>query len=67
MAKENKKKQKSSPVKWVLTAFILTFVLSLIFSFISNIAINGLDIIPAILVLILVLANDYFQLLFDKN
>lgn len=45
------KSKKSSAKKWVITAFIMTFILSLIFSFISNIAINGLDIIPAILVL----------------
>lgn len=48
------KEKKSSPAKWVITVFIITFLLSLLFSFISSIAINELDIIPAILVLILV-------------
>lgn len=53
MAKETKAKSKA--IRWVITAFILTFVLSFIFSTISNIAINGLDIIPAVFVLILVI------------
>lgn len=51
----NSKSQKNSAINWVITAFVLTFVLSLVFSFISNVAINGLDIIPAIIVLILVI------------
>ena len=51
MAKEKKTSAKS----WVITAFLLTFVLSLFFSFISNVAINGLNIIPAIIVLIIVI------------
>ena len=41
---------------WVISAFVITFVLSFIISTISNVAINGLDIIPAIFVLILVIA-----------
>ncbi|MBR2289331.1 MAG: hypothetical protein IJ867_01595 [Clostridia bacterium] len=53
MAKETK--AKNSAVRWVITAFVLTFVLSLVFSFISNIAINGLDIVPATLVLVFVI------------
>ena len=52
MSKENKK---NSSIKWVVTAFLLTFVLSLLFSFISNVAINGLDIIPATIVLLVVI------------
>ena len=53
--KEIKSTKKNGALSWVITAFILTFVLSLIFSFISNVAINGLDILPAILVLIFVI------------
>ena len=49
------KPRKRKAKRWVITVFILTFVLSLIFSFISNVAINGLDIIPAVFVLILVI------------
>ena len=59
--KETKSK-KNKAMNWVITAFILTFVLSLIFSFISNVAIKGLNIIPAILVLILVIL---FGIMFD--
>lgn len=59
--KETKSKKKKA-MNWVITAFILTFVLSLIFSFISNVAIKGLAIIPAILVLILVIL---FGIMFD--
>ena len=53
--KESKSSKKNSALRWVITAFVLTFVLSLVFSFVSNVAINGLDIIPAILVLVLVI------------
>lgn len=52
MPNSNKKR---SPVKWVILVSIITFLLSLLFSFISNVAVKGLDIIPAILVLILVI------------
>ena len=39
---------------WAIQAFFITFALSLIFSFISTNAINSLDLIPAILILLLV-------------
>ena len=52
---KDKEQKNNTALKWVITAFILTFVLSLVFSFISNIAINGLSIVPAIFVLILVI------------
>lgn len=56
MSKDKDSKSKSnSNLSWIVTAFILTFILSLTFSFISNIAINGLSIIPATLVLIIVI------------
>lgn len=47
--------KKNSHIKWVITVSILTFSLSLLFSFISNVAINGLAVIPAILVLLFVI------------
>lgn len=52
MAKETKNR---SALIWVIVAFVITFILSFIFSTISNIAINGLDIVPAVCVLILVI------------
>ena len=52
---KDKETKNNTALRWVIAAFVLTFILSLGFSFISNIAINGLDIIPAILVLVLVI------------
>lgn len=57
MKEEKKKnnKEEHSKYKWYITAFILTFFLSLLFSFISTTAITNLDLIPAIFILILVI------------
>lgn len=52
--KENKKEKWK--YTWALQAFFLTFLLSLLFSFISTNAINHLTLIPAVIVLILVIA-----------
>ena len=50
-----KKDQKnSSQIKWFFTIFLTTFILSILFSFISTTAIADLDIIPAIIILIIV-------------
>jgi len=59
LANSNKK---NSPLKWVITVSIITFCLSLLFSFISNFAINGLAVIPAIFVMLLVI---FIGILFD--
>lgn len=56
----NSKKDKAT--KWVVIVSVVTFLLSLLFSYISNVAINGLAIIPAILVLMLVI---FVGILFD--
>ena len=53
MSKNSKKD--SSSIKWVIIVIILSFVLSIIFSFISSVAINDLNIIPAILMLLFVI------------
>lgn len=50
-----KEKTESSQIKWFITIFITTFILSILFSFISTTAINGLDLIPAIIILIVVI------------
>lgn len=57
MNEEKKKnnKEEHSKYKWYITAFVLTFFLSLLFSFISTTAITNLDLIPAIFVLIVVI------------
>ena len=53
--KDSKSSKKSDSWHWVITVFILTFVLSLTFSFISNFAINGLNVVFALIVLIMVI------------
>ena len=55
MKKEKTEKKESSQIKWFITIFITTFILSILFSFISTTAINGLDLIPAIIILIIVI------------
>lgn len=47
-------KKESSKWKWVIEAFFLTFVLSIIMSYVTTNGISNLDIIPAILILLLV-------------
>ena len=58
---ENKKEQ--SNMKWVLQSFVITFILSVIFSYVSTVSTNGvssLSLIPAILILILVILLGIF-------
>lgn len=62
MKKEKKEKKDSSEIKWFITIFVLAFVLSIIFSFISTTAIGGLSLIPAIFVLLLVI---FIGIVFD--
>ena len=50
-----KTKKDSSELKWFITIFVLAFILSIIFSFISTTAIGGLSLVPAVLVLLLVI------------
>ena len=52
MAKNEKEKNDNSELKWIITAFILTFMLSIIFSFICTNAISALELFPAIIILI---------------
>lgn len=55
--KEKKEKTKSkSEWNWVIKVTILSFILSIFFSFVSDIAVEKLPIIPALIVLILVVA-----------
>lgn len=56
--KNNTKKEKrkdSSEIKWFIIVAILSFALSIFFSFISAVAISKLAIIPAIIMLLLVI------------
>lgn len=52
--KEKSKKQNSN-ASWAILIAITTFILSLLFSFISNTAISKLDILPGIIILIIVI------------
>ena len=62
MKKNKKEKKDSSEIKWFITIFVTAFILSIVFSFISTTAIEGLSLIPAILVLLLVI---FIGILFD--
>lgn len=48
-------KKEKKPNSWVITVAITTFLLSLFFSYISNTAITGLNVIPGIIILLLVI------------
>ena len=55
--KENKnnKKDHSESIGWFIKIFITTFILSIVFSFISTNGVSNLSLIPAILILLLVI------------
>ena len=55
MKKEKNNKKEDSQIRWFFTIFITTFILSILFSFISTTAISGLELIPAIIILIVVI------------
>lgn len=58
--KEEKNKKTDSHFKWIIEVFIITFILSICFSFISTNGVSRLAIIPAILILILVIFAGIF-------
>ena len=61
--KKNKKENKNKSDKiWFVKIFISTFILSMIFSYISANGVSGLGLIPAILILILVI---FVGIIFD--
>lgn len=63
MKKEiNKKKKKDSTKSWFFIIFVGSFFLSLFFSYVSTNALSGLDIIPAIILVLLVV---FVGVLFD--
>ncbi|MCI9016435.1 MAG: hypothetical protein HFJ53_04655 [Clostridia bacterium] len=55
-------KKNNSEIKWFFTVFIATFLLSLLFSYISSTAINDIPVMLAILILVLVIG---IGILFD--
>ena len=57
--KNNMTKEHSS-IKWFIEVFILTFTLSMIFSYISTNGVSKLNLVAAILILVLVIAIGIF-------
>ena len=57
---KEKESKPHSIAKWAIEMFVLTFVLSIVFSFISENGVSNLQLIPAILVLILVIFLGVF-------
>lgn len=62
MAKSEKEKKDNSELKWIITAFVITFLLSIVFSFICTNAISALELFPAIIILIVTI---FVGILFD--
>lgn len=60
MKKEQENKKDHSNLKWVIQSFILTFILSIIFSYVSTNGVSNLSLIPAILILVLVILIGIF-------
>ena len=55
MSKKNENKKEHSNIKWVVQSFLITFVLSIVFSYVSTNGVSNLSLIPAILILIFVI------------
>lgn len=56
----NKSSSNNSDTKWFVTVFITTFILSIVFSFISTNSISKLGLFPAIAILLLVILLGIF-------
>lgn len=53
-------KKEHADIKWFIQVFATTFILSIIFSYISTNGVSNLNLIPAIIILILVIAIGIF-------
>lgn len=54
--KIEQKKKKDENIKWFIEVSIMTFILSMVFSYISTNGVSNLSLIPAILILVAVIA-----------
>ena len=54
MKKNQENKKEHSNTKWIIQSFIMTFILSMIFAYISTNGVSNLSLLPAILILVLV-------------
>ncbi len=62
MSKNEKNKKDNADLKWFITVFITTFLLSITFSYISTNAISSLELFPATVILIITI---FIGILFD--
>ena len=53
--KEKNDKKDNQNIKWFIEVFVMTFILSMVFSYISTNGVSNLSLIPAILILIAVI------------
>ena len=60
MKKNQENKKEHSNMKWVIQSFVITFVLSVIFSYVSTNGESNLNLVPAILILALVIFLGIF-------
>lgn len=60
MKKEQENKKEHSNMNWVIQSFVITFILSIIFSYVSTNGVSNLSLIPAILILVLVIIIGIF-------
>lgn len=57
---EKKKEKNDSALKWLITVTISSFILSLVFSYISTTAISDLKVLPSIIILLIVIFLGIF-------
>ena len=62
MPKIEKHKKENAELKWFITVFITTFILPIVFSYISTNAISYLELLPAMLILVLTI---FIGIIFD--
>lgn len=62
--KEKKDKKTDSHLKWIIEVFVITFISSICFSYISTNGVSKLNIIPALLILAAVIfAGIFFDII----
>lgn len=60
MKKNQENKKEHSNMKWVMQSFIMTFILSMIFAYVSTNGVSSLSLVPALLILVLVMFLGIF-------